>query len=148
MDCLESAWHTNTHTHTYNRIHTHINTWPLSQTNDISEKWASSKTHMNRIRENVRSWWKAAWSLIRVVRGCWVALSSARKLWLKPCLGPSTFRVRQEDIFTACGGTQLNHRDWRLLTYHFHEVYTNRWYRRKNHTGLVQAGFILSKLVW
>lgn len=120
MDCWERARHTNTHSRS------HTNTCPLSPAIDISEKWASSKTCMNRITENGRSWWKAAWSLIRVVRPCWVAVSSRRKLRLKPCLGPSTFRLRQEDVFLARDGTQLNHWDWGLLTNGFHGAYTNR----------------------
>lgn len=106
--------------------HTHKITCPLSQSIDISEKWASSKICMNKITENGRTWWKAAWSLIRVVKLCWVAVSSRRKLWLKPCLRPSTFRVRQEDIFPAYDETQLSHSVWGLLTNHFYEVYTNR----------------------
>lgn len=120
MECWERAWHTNTHTHS------NTNIWPLSQTIDISEKWASSKTCMNNITENGRSWWKAAWSLICVVKLCWMADSAGGKAGLKPCLRPSTFRVRQEDIFPACDGTKLNHWDPRLLTNHFIEIYTNR----------------------
>lgn len=81
---------------------------------------------MNRIRENGSSWWKAAWSLIHVVKLCWVAVSSKKgNFGWKSCLRPSTFRVRQEDIFLVCDGTQLNRWDWGLLTNHFHEVYTN-----------------------
>lgn len=120
MECWERAWHTNTHTHSS------TNMCPLSQTIDISEKRASSKTCVINITENGRSWWKAAWSLGCVVKLCWVAVSSRGKLGLKPCLRPSTFRVRQEDIFLVCDGTQLNHWGRRLLTNHFQEVYTNR----------------------
>lgn len=53
MDCWERAWHTNTHTH----LHTHTNTGPLSQTIDISDKWASSKMCMNRITEKQLDHW-------------------------------------------------------------------------------------------
>lgn len=59
---------------------------------------------------------------------CQTVLSGSffkRKRWLNPCLGPSTFRRRQEDIFPASDGARLNHRGRRLLTNHFHEVFTN-----------------------
>lgn len=86
MDCWERAWHTNTHLQT----HTHL----LSQAIDISAKWASSNMCMNGIRENGRSWWKAAWSLIRNVRVCWVAVSSWRKTLVETL--PEAINIQRE----------------------------------------------------
>ncbi len=134
------GWETHTSTFAHTQTLSHFCKWLTSL-----KKWASSKTCMNRIWENGRSWWEAVWSLIRVVSLCWVAFSSTRKLWLKPRLGPSTFRVRQEDIFQGCDGTRLNRWDWGLLTNHFHEAHTNRAIDRKT---TQDSHRLPSKVVW
>lgn len=106
MDCWEKARHTNTHAHSC----------PLPQTIDISEKWASSKMCMNKITERGRSWWNAAWSLIRFVKLCWAAVSSGEETLVEALPRAINIQSKTRGYFLACDGTQLNRWDcWQII---------------------------------